>query len=109
MHQPVANPSSCRKQQWHPLKHGIKLISIVKGLSDVHRFFGIAPAIYQEFSKRFAAAELAWFVGGASNNGLHSQLRDSPSILCITHVFLGFLRMVFTRYSRKFTDLPMMQ
>lgn len=52
-----------------------------QGIDDVHRFFGIAPAIYQEFPKRFAAAELAWFVGGASNDGLHLQLRDSPSIL----------------------------
>ena len=46
-----------------------------EGVQDVRRHFGIAPTTYQQFSKRFAASELAWFVGGASDDGQHSQLR----------------------------------
>ncbi|KAF8700934.1 hypothetical protein AX14_000596 [Amanita brunnescens Koide BX004] len=55
-------------QAWHELRF------THEGLQDVRRHFGIAPATYNQFSKRFGAAELAWFVGGTSEDGQHSQL-----------------------------------
>ena len=71
-------------QAWHELRF------TREGLQDVRRHFGIAPATYNQFSKRFGAAELAWFVGGASEDGQHSQLR---CVLCNHDINLCIIRL----------------
>ena len=47
----------------------------VNGIDTVRQCFGIMPPVYREFEDRFSAAELAWIVAGASEDGNHFQLR----------------------------------
>ena len=44
------------------------------GIDTLRNCFGIMPAVYHEFEGRFHAAELAWLVAGASEDGMHYQL-----------------------------------
>ena len=49
----------------------------VHGIDTLRQCFGITPAVYREFEGRFHAAELAWLVAGAAEDGMHFQLRTS--------------------------------
>jgi hypothetical protein len=75
-----------------PLQTWCEICFDGKGLQELQRCFKIPSAVFQEYSKRFVATELAWFVGGASNDGLHLELSDTSQVATFANVIVSETR-----------------